>query len=880
MMRWMDIVGIKIAMLFGRRSAGARLDEELRFHLERQIAENRAAGMSAEEARYAALRSFGNPALLREQTREKWSWHGAGQFVREVRYGIRTLRRTPGFAIIAVLVMALGIGANVALFTVVRSVLLKPLPFKDPGRLMMLYESNLKEDNYNIVSGGMFAEWRNQNRSFSNLALVEDTQFALSASGGQMPEKLTGALVSWNLFTTLGVRPALGRDFSAADDTPSANFTAILSWSLWKRRFGADPAILNQTVYIDAKPYTVIGVMPDWFAFPQPATQVWASVYRDKPPGLMAMLNDHMFGVVGRLNPGVAPRQAVADLSVISKRVHDAHLDMPFVNAGVKGRLLLEHMVGNLKRPLYVLLAATGCLLLIACMNVANLLVARAIARRKELAIRTALGGGRLRLLRQRLVESLLLSMAAGALGLLLAVLTLQWLTHTRNEMSRVDAISIDGVVAAFTVGVIVLCALFAGLISALTIRDRQLLGSLHESSRSAIGGQARATLRRVLLTLEVGLTVVLLIGAGLLLKSYERLRSTDMGCATQNVLTMRIGLPGARYKTPGPAPVDFFNTLLERVRALPGVDAAGMATAVPGQGWWEDNGFAIVEHPPLPVGTANDALGRTVDSGYFAAMGIPILRGRTFNQNLRLEQANEIIISDGLAKEFLPGEEPIGKHIKTNDRLYTIVGVVGDMRFAIGEDPFPTKYFNLTEGRENYGTLVIRSRRDVEQLALPVQRVIEGMDRDLPVADVLTMDQLLGKSTVDQSFNTTLLTGFAALSLLLAAVGLFGVLSYLAAQRTGEIGIRLALGAPRERVLGKMLGDGLRPAFIGLVLGLAASAGLTRLMRTMLYETRPMDPAVFAAVSAAMLLVAALACIVPAWRASRVDPVQALRTE
>jgi putative ABC transport system permease protein len=309
-------------------------------------------------------------------------------------------------------------------------------------------------------------------------------------------------------------------------------------------------------------------------------------------------------------------------------------------------------------------------------------------------------------------------------------------------------------------------------------------------------------------------------------------------------------------------------------------VDAAGLTTAVPGQGWWEDNGFAIVEHPPLPAGTANDALGRTVDSGYFGAMGIPILRGRTFNQNLRLEQANEIVISDGLAKEFLPGEEPIGKHIKTNDRLYTIVGVVGDMRFAIGEEPFPTKYFNLTEGRENYGTLVIRSSRDVEQLALPVQRVIQGMDRDLPVADVLTMDQLLGKSTVDQSFNTTLLTGFAALSLLLAAVGLFGVLSYLAAQRTGEIGIRLALGAPRERVLGKMLGDGLRPAFIGLVLGLAASAGLTRLMRTMLYETRPMDPAVFAAVSAGMLLVAALACIVPAWRASRVDPVQALRTE
>ena len=534
----------------------------------------------------------------------------------------------------------------------------------------------------------------------------------------------------------------------------------------------------------------------------------------------MALIESHMFRVVGRLNPGVAPGQAIADLSLISRRLHNAHLDVPFVNGAANGRPLLEHMVGELKRPLYVLLAATGCLLLIACMNVANLLVARAVARRRELAIRSALGGGRLRMLRERLMESLLLSAAAGALGLLFAVLVLHWLTQTRHEMSRVEAVHIDGVVAAFTVGVIALCALFAGLISALTVRERQLLGTLHENSRSTSSGHARATLRRVLLTVEVGLTVVLLTGAGLLLKSYERLRSTDMGCATQNVLTMRIGLPGARYTTPGPAPADFFAALLQRVRALPGVDAAGLVSTAPGQGWWQDNGFTIPEHPPLPRGTANDALMRAADPGYFAAMGIPILRGRTFNENLRLEQANEVIISDGLAKKYFPGEEPLGKHIKTNDRTCTIVGIVGDMRYAIGEEPFPTQYLAMSAGRENSGTLVIRSSRDVEELALPVQRVIQAMDHDLPVADVLTMDQLLGKSTLDQSFNTTLLTGFAVLSLVLAAVGLFGVLSYMAAQRTGEIGIRLALGAPRQHVLGKMLGDGLRPALIGLALG------------------------------------------------------------
>jgi len=307
-MRWFDLFTIKLAMLFRRRAAAAQLDDELRFHLDRQIAENRAAGMPPEEARHAALRAFGNPALLREQTREKWSWSNIEQLFREIRYGARTLRRTPGFAIIAVLVMALGIGANVALFTVVRNVLLKPLPFKNPDRLVRLYESNLKDDtDYNVVAGGVYAEWKNRNQTFSELAVVQTSGFSLSASGGQLPESIRGAVVSWNLLTTLGVQPALGRDFTAADDTPSANFTAILSWSLWKRRFGADPGILNQTINIDAKPYTVIGVMPEWFAFPQSDTLIWTAVYRDKPAKIMAMPDNHMFDVVGRLNPGSHP---------------------------------------------------------------------------------------------------------------------------------------------------------------------------------------------------------------------------------------------------------------------------------------------------------------------------------------------------------------------------------------------------------------------------------------------------------------------------------------------------------------------------------------------------------------------------------------------
>ena len=489
----------------------------------------------------------------------------------------------------------------------------------------------MKRIRPNWVAGGMYAEWKKQNRSYSSLALAQSIRVGLSGSGGQLPEKLNSALISWDLLRTLGVQPALGRDFMQSDDRLGANGTVLLSWGLWKRRFGGDPAILNQTISLDAQPYTVIGVMPAWFDFPDPSTQLWTPVYHEEPEDAMTSFSNHMFRVVGRLKPGVSASQGVADLSIISQRIHNAHLNDPFVFQRARSRPLLEHMVGEIKKPLYVLLAATCCLLLIACLNVANLLVARAAARRKELAIRTALGGGWLRLVRERLMESLLLSAAGGALGLLLAFAALHWLTRTRHDMSRVESIHIDGVVAAFTVGVIVLCALFSGLIAAFSTSDKRILGALHEASRSVSGGSARATLRKVLLTLEFGLTVVLLIGAGLLLKSYERLRSADMGCITQNVITMHLGLPDARYATPAQR-ANFYDTLLDRVRALPGVDAAGFVTAVPARAMRWIGASASWSIPPLPQGSGLFALSRWADPKYFGAMGIPILRGRTFD--------------------------------------------------------------------------------------------------------------------------------------------------------------------------------------------------------------------------------------------------------
>ncbi|MGB8097040.1 MAG: ABC transporter permease, partial [Terracidiphilus sp.] len=434
---------MRMRMLFTRRRAAAQLNDELAFHLERQIAENRAAGMSPEQARTAALRLFGNPAVLRDQARATWSWSGVESLLRDLRYSARTLGRTPGFTLVAILVMALGIGANVALFTVVRGVLLRPLPFHDPNRLLMLYETGMKENDppsYNVVAPGIFAEWKAHNHSFENLAIEQDGDFGLSGSGGELPERLHGAETSWNLFSTLGVHPALGRDFTAADDTPAANATVILSWSLFKRRFGSNPAILNQTIRLDARPYTVVGVMPAWFAFPDATTQLWTPVYHYMPAKMMIPYDFHMFWVIGRLKPGVTETEARADLSVISRQIHNAHPENPFIDRRANSRPLLEHLVGDIQRPLYVLLAATLCVLLIACMNVANLLIARAAARRKELAIRTALGGGWLRLLRERLMESLLLSGAGGAVGLLLAAAALEWLLRARHDMARVNA--------------------------------------------------------------------------------------------------------------------------------------------------------------------------------------------------------------------------------------------------------------------------------------------------------------------------------------------------------------------------------------------------------------------------------------------------------
>ena len=887
-MRWLARFQMRLKTLLQRERAGSRLDDELRFHLDQQMRENMAAGMSRKEARKAALRSFGNPALLREQARATWSWTSLELLWRDLRYGARTLRRTPGFAVMAILVMALGIGANVALFTIVRSVLLKPLPFRDPDHLMRLYERTLDDRfPFNSSAAGVYAAWKKENKSFSAMAISGGAGYNLSGTQGQLPETVRAATFSSDFLPLLGVQPALGRNFAQSDDQPSANGTVLLSWGLWERRYGGDPKILGQTILLDSKPYTVIGVMPAWFAYPEAAIQLWTPVYYKESPQLMQALDDHDFRVIGRLRPGVTPKQAVAELSVITKRLHDEHADNPFVSFGANIRPLLDSIVGDVKTPLYVLLAATGCVLLIACLNVANLLVARSESRRKELAIRTALGGSRMQLLRERLMESLIISALGGTLGLALAQVAVTWLVSTRQEMTRIESIHLDGMVVLFAAGLIVLCTLFAGLISAAGVTRRQPFAVLQESSRSASSSHSRAWLRKVLLAVEVGLTVVLLIASGLLLKTYVKLRSENLGCITNNVLTMSFTLPQAKYNQV--KAVAFFEDLLARVRGLGSVRAAGLISPVlPGDGSGGDNGFTIIGRPPLPVGKGVTANHRWAEPGYFAAIGIPILRGHTFDKTERPGRSTEVIISNAFAKQYFPNEDPIGHELITwGDKHYRIVGVVGDTLLWLGEPPHPMMYFALYGSGEinpknfvNGATLVISSDENVIRFALPAQQIFQQMDRDLPVSDILTMNQVIGRNTQDASFDATLLLAFAILSVVLAAVGLYGVLSYLVTQRTAEIGIRIALGAQRKQVLQLVLVDGLKPALVGLAIGLAASASATQLIESMLYGTKPLDLSIFAVVTGLLLLVAAFACLAPAWRASRLDPIQALRVE
>jgi predicted permease len=889
-MRWLEQLRMRVLMLFRRNRAATRLDDELSFHLEHQIAENIGAGMNPDEARYAALRTFGNPTLLREQSRASWSWNWLESILRDVRRSTRTLRRTPGFSLIAITVMALCIGAATSLFTIVRSVLLRPLPFRDPGRLVMVYEhfrgdwANQDSFNYNVVSPGDYYDWRAQTHGFQDMAAWRWWQFNLTGERGELPEVVTAASGTWNLFPLLGVQPALGRTFTESEDHPDSN-VVLLTWSTFERRFAGDRSIVGRQIHLDGKPYTVVGVLPKDFAYPYATVQVWVPYQATVTPEELRHHDWHQSHVIARMRPEVSLANAVSQVEAVQYHLHMQYLNDPVAEDAVP-RGMIDDLAKDVKKPLLLLMCAVACVLFIGCLNVANLLVARGAARQKEVAIRGALGAQRFTLIREQLTESVLICCVGGTTGVLLSLAATRWLAHAWKDLPSAQNIHVDSVVLGFACALVFVAALLAGLLPAVSSTDKGVFAALQASSRTTGGSLSRTALRKTLLTIEIGITVVLLIGAGLLLKSFVRLRTTDLGCATANVLTMSYTLPHQKYDKP--EKINAFNEgLLARLRTMPGVRAVALGSTLPGDSWGGDDIFTIPEHPPIKPGAElPDALNRLADPGYFTALEIPLLQGRFFINQDRDDHANKVIISHQLARQYFPGENPIGRHLVVSSRDkagYEIVGVVGDTLWQVGQPTKATMYFPLFSGnsRNSFGfSLAVRTDSDPLAMSIPIQKQIAALDPELPVSDVLTMDQIIGQSLGNSSFSATLVLAFAVLSLLLASVGLYGVLSYLVTQRMTEIGIRIALGAQREQVLGLALVDGLRPAFFGLVFGLVASAGAVRLIQSMLYKTEPLDPAVFAAVAATLLTVAAIACLVPAWRASRLDPMQALRTE
>jgi predicted permease len=625
-------------------------------------------------------------------------------------------------------------------------------------------------------------------------------------------------------------------------------------------------------------------VLPKWFTYPEAKMQIWVTYASGMPPAVLQHHDFHFSRVVARLKPDVNLASALSQVGAVQYRLHLQNLNAP-VAEDVASKTLIQDLARDVKKPLILLLCAVACMLLIGCLNVANLMVARSAARQKEIAVRSALGARRITLIREQLLESLLISLAGGVTGALLSLAATKWLASTWRDLPSAQNIHADGVVLALACALVFASALLAGLLPAIASTGKGAIAALQASSRSAAGSRSRTALRKTLLTVEIATTVVLLIAAGLLLKSFWRLRTTDVGCATNNVLTMGYSLPANKYDSP--EKMNAFNeTLLERVRALPGVRAAALGSRLPGAGAGEDDSFTIPEHPPIAPGAAlPDALYRLADPGYFSALQIPLLSGRFFTSDDRDGRPKAIIISRQLAEQYFPGENPQGKHLHVpakDNADYQIVAVVADTLYQVGQPARATMYFPVLNGESDPGgvTLVLRTASDPLAFSVPVQKKIAELDPELPVSDVLTLQQIIARSLGNASLSASLVLAFAVLSLVLASVGLYGVLSYLTTQRTGEIGVRMALGAERGQVLRLMLGDGLRPALYGLVLGLAASAGAVRLIQSMLYGTRPLDPAIFASVAATLLVVAALACLVPAWRASRIDPMQALRTE
>ncbi|MFN2599083.1 MAG: ABC transporter permease [Pyrinomonadaceae bacterium] len=832
-----------------------------------------------------------------------------GTLIQDLRFGWRMLRRQPAFAFVAVLTLALGVGANTAVFSVVDAVLLRPLPYPAADRLVMLW-TTMKSQGIPQSGSAMpdYREWRDRTRSFEGLGAFYYGDFNL-AGGGAEPERVQGARVTANLFDVLRVRPALGRNFTADEEQYGRHQVALLSYGLWQRRYGADPSIVGREIKVGGAGYTVVGVMPQGTAFfdNQPAVDLWVPI-SFAPGDNMDSRNNYFINVAGRLKDGVTLQQARADVGAVAASLRAEGKESEAFDGSLVS--LRDQLVGDARRALLVLLGAVSFVLLVACANVANLLLARAAARERELAIRASLGASRLRLARQLLLESLPLGLLGGGFGLLLAAWGVSAIEALLPAaLPRHNQIEIDARVLAFTAAVSLLTTVFFGLLPALQAARSDLQTALSEGGRGGGQGRRQSRLRGLLVSAEMALALVLLVGAGLMIQSFWKLRRVDTGFDARNVLTMRIPLPAAKYpvplnvNSPPPAALGFYERLLERVRATPGVEAAGVSTSLPlGAGGRWGKLFSVEGRPaPASVSEIPDVSFALVSEGYLKAMGIRLLRGRDFDARDTEDAQQVAIINETAARRFFPGEDPLGKVVflgppenllppappgeDNHIPRRTVVGVVADVKgsrlsVAPEAEVYAPDTQNKREGWTNAMMLAVRGAGSTSALASTIREEVRALDPDQPVADVATMEERLSRSFSEPRFSTLMLGLFAAVALVLAAVGIYGVVSYTVAQRTHEIGVRLALGARPQDILRMIVRQGMTLTLVGVAAGLCAALALTRLMSGLLYGVSATDAKVFVGIALLLSLVALLACLVPARRATKVDPMIALRYE
>jgi putative ABC transport system permease protein len=890
------------------RLAGAQLGptreaaiiEELAQYLEDHYAELLTGATSEAEAyRQTVAELNGSELLARElrrvgrQVTPEPVWMGTNRRTnmimdlwQDLRYGARMLLRQPGFTLIAVLTLGLGIGANTAIFSVVNAVLLRAFPYGDADRLVIMWEKEARNEQ-NVISPANFFDWREQQSVFTELAAFNDTRNSLSGDGA--PEEIVGQVATDNLFSVLGVNALLGRTFTPEDSKPGQNAVVVLSYGLWRRRFGADPNVVGRKVILNAVDHTVIGVMPPdfkWHVRKNSQTGQAAELWT--PWAISSgfkQFRGRFICAVARLKNGVTLSQARAEMGVIAARLEERHKQF---NRGYSVNLvpLREQFAGEIRRALLVLMGAVGFVLLIACANVANLLLARAASRQKEIAVRAAMGANRGRIARQLLTESVLLAALGGGAGLLLAWLGASALVKlSPPELGDFQNVEISVPVLGFTFVMAVLTGVIFGLAPAFEASNIKLNDTLKEAGRSLAGASRSQRLRGALVVAEVALALVLLVGAGLLTRSFLRLQGVETGFNARKVLTMRVALPSSSYNDDAKR-INFFTQALERMRTLPGVEAVGAINFTPFLGLGSSTGFDIEGRSKSSPDQADGGTGVCItDQNFFRALQIPLKRGRLFTEQEVREQRNVVVINEALARKYFPNEDPLGKRIKIMMRPphtpTEIIGVVEDMKHTqLDRAAEPMSYWPIAQLPYPFMTFVLRARGDATAVTAAARNVIQTLDPQQPVGEARTLDSLVGNSIARQRFNTLLLAVFAVVALSLSAIGIYGVMSYSVTRRTHELGVRVALGASARDVLKLVLRQGMKLALAGVGIGLLGALALTRLLKTLLFGVSATDPLTFALIALSLALVALLACYLPARRATKVDPMAALRCD